>query len=188
MQTFLPYPSIWMTVNCLDRARLGKQRVEAKQIIDILEGRGKSNKNGKVAWSNHPAVQMWKGHVEALKMYYNYCIDEWVARGYNNNMEKFQVDTVGFKVPKWWGDEEFHASHRSNLLRKDPEHYGKFGWNETPDLPYQWPIECSKCDGAGWVWRNELYDYHAISGLPCNIGRCCTCDECDGKGYIFELR
>jgi hypothetical protein len=42
-------------------------------------------------------------------------------------------------LPPWWGDERLHASHRSNLLRKDPAHYGRFGWAEPPDLPYFWP-------------------------------------------------
>ena len=42
-------------------------------------------------------------------------------------------------LPKWMGDETFHASHRSNLLKKDPEFYGKFGWTEATDLDYLWP-------------------------------------------------
>jgi hypothetical protein len=37
------------------------------------------------------------------------------------------------------GDEAFHASHRSNLLRKDRDYYGAFGWTEPDDLPYVWP-------------------------------------------------
>jgi hypothetical protein len=41
--------------------------------------------------------------------------------------------------PPWLGDERLHASHRSNLLRKDPEHYGQFEWTEPDDLPYWWP-------------------------------------------------
>lgn len=43
-------------------------------------------------------------------------------------------------LPPWLGDPAFHASHRSNLLRKDPVHYGQFGWTEGPDLPYVWPV------------------------------------------------
>jgi len=41
-------------------------------------------------------------------------------------------------LPVWIGDEELHASHRSNLLRKDPEHYGQFEWEEPDDLEYVW--------------------------------------------------
>ena len=59
MQTFLPYPDFQKTAQCLDNKRLGKQRVEARQIISTLEG--KSN-----GWRNHPAVKMWKGYEDCL--------------------------------------------------------------------------------------------------------------------------
>jgi hypothetical protein len=42
-------------------------------------------------------------------------------------------------APPWLGCDEFHSSHRSNLLRKLPEHYSQFGWSEPNDLPYVWP-------------------------------------------------
>ena len=42
--------------------------------------------------------------------------------------------------PPWFGNEKIHASHRSNLLRKDPEFYGKYGWTEPDNLEYVWPV------------------------------------------------
>lgn len=39
-----------------------------------------------------------------------------------------------------------HASHRSNLLRKEPEHYTQFGWTEPPDLAYVWPVPMVKVE------------------------------------------
>lgn len=44
------------------------------------------------------------------------------------------------KVPPWLGDERVHASHRSNLLRKDPVWYGQFDWTDNPTDPYVWPV------------------------------------------------
>lgn len=42
--------------------------------------------------------------------------------------------------PEWMGDPEFHRAHRSNLLRKAPEHYAQFFEPDLPDnLPYIWP-------------------------------------------------
>ena len=41
-------------------------------------------------------------------------------------------------MPHWLGNEQLHASHRSNLLAKDFGHYGGFGWNESDDIPYYW--------------------------------------------------
>jgi len=46
-------------------------------------------------------------------------------------------------LPLWLGNEELHASHRSNLLRKAPLWYGQFGWTEPDDLPYIWPVPTS---------------------------------------------
>lgn len=43
-------------------------------------------------------------------------------------------------MPPWFGREDFHASHRSNLLRKHPDWYRQFGWYEPDDLPYVWPV------------------------------------------------
>jgi hypothetical protein len=89
------------------------------------------------SWRNHPAVKMWRGHINALKLYYNLSLDEWVGRGYRNNMQKM---TIRGKIayPKWFGRKNFHAAHRSNLLRKDMIFYGQYNWSEPPDLPYLW--------------------------------------------------
>jgi hypothetical protein len=133
MQTFLPYPNLKKSLKTLDRARLGKQRVEAFQILNILLER--TERRG---WRNHPAVKMWRGSENALKLYLNKAIKLWVARGYKNTM-KFEVIEGKIILPAWFGDEDFHAAHRSNLLRKDGDFYGKFGWDERSELEYVWP-------------------------------------------------
>jgi hypothetical protein len=132
MQTFLPYPDFQQSAECLDYRRLGKQRVEAVQILNALRGIKKE-------WVNHPAVRMWRGHEPALSAYFNVIREEWIARGYNNNME-FIYTTESIVMPPWFGDPTFHASHRSNLLRKDPVFYGKYNWSEPPTLEYVWPV------------------------------------------------
>jgi hypothetical protein len=134
MQTFLPYSIFDQSLKCLDYRRLGKQRVEARTILNVL-----SPNYDKKGWKNHPAVLMWKGYEEALKLYYNLSIDIWVDRGYNNTMEKVEIGEVVY--PKWFGDDRFHESHRSNLLRKDSTFYGKYGWDVRDDLPYFWPTK-----------------------------------------------
>lgn len=134
MQTFLPYECFLESLQCLDYRRLGKQRVEAMQILRILRGTSKSN-----AWINHPAVLMWEGYEEALTSYMNFCIDEWVWRGYKNSMQH-GIILGPILYPPWLGDPDFHASHRSNLLRKDYDFYSKYNWTESLDLPYVWPV------------------------------------------------
>jgi len=134
MQTFLPDPDFARSAQVLDRQRLGKQRVEVLQLLKALRDGG--------AWSNHPAARMWRGHEGVLAIYGLTVCDEWISRGYQDTC-RAKIDshyTVGVhSPPDWLGDADFHAAHRSNLLRKKPEWYGQFGWTEGPDLPYVWP-------------------------------------------------
>ena len=152
MQTFLPYDDFERTAKCLDYKRLGKQRVEAKQILDIITG-----KNPNSRWRNHPAVKMWVGFENALGSYMNYMIAEWIKRGYVNNMEfydtgelpswhfKYYNDMTRYvgdiiESPTWLQKNEFHSSHRAALLFKDYDYYKQFNWSERPRIKYYWPI------------------------------------------------
>ena len=132
MQTFLPYKDFQKSFDVLDYRRLGKQRVEAMQILNILLDR-----TDRPGWRNHPIVRMWDGYAPALQLYHNMCIDEWIKQGYNNNM-KHEVITNDIVYPNWLGNEKFHSSHRANLLRKDYNYYSQFGWSENSELPYIW--------------------------------------------------
>jgi Pyrimidine dimer DNA glycosylase len=131
MQTFLPYRSFPSAMRCLDYRRLGKQRVEAMQILNTLAGRSRG-------WRNHPAVLMWKGYEPSLRMYLRCAILEWKRRGYVNNMKLPRRDLCSGRTPAWITDDMIR-SHRSNLLRKDRAYYSRFGWDVPNNLPYLWP-------------------------------------------------
>jgi hypothetical protein len=83
MQTFLPYPDFRSTAHVLDWRRLCKQRSEGKTILNTLLNDG--------GWRHHPAVKMWRGFEDALRLYTNVIITEWVDRGYRNNMKLYSV-------------------------------------------------------------------------------------------------
>lgn len=134
MQTFLPYPNFADSVKILDYKRLGKQRVETFQVLNIL-----LNRTSTKGWRNHPVTRMWTGYEEALKLYQNYTILEWINRGYNNTMEFEEIDPYSLAMPFWFGDDKLHQSHRSNLLRKDHEYYSQY-FDEPADLEYHWPV------------------------------------------------
>jgi len=141
--TFLPYEDFVLSVRVLDNARLGKQRLEANQIIKILEVLDEGNSVGKRGYSNHPATKMWIGYTDALKVYYNTVIEEWIRRGYNNSMETYEDLPKKIKMPWWLGNVDFHKSHQASLVRKNEEFYSK----KFPDLEvkylklgYVWPI------------------------------------------------
>jgi len=137
MQTFLPYANFKKSAQCLDNKRLGKQRVEVLQILKTLAGESKG-------WQNHPAVKMWRGYEAALIDYGKAICEEWKRRCFKDTCyEKiiFYSDKFAFRSrePWWFNYKVFHNSHKSNLLRKDPVHYGQFNWNVPDDLPYVWP-------------------------------------------------
>lgn len=140
MQTFLPYRSFERSARCLDNRRLGKQRVEAMQILNVLLGR-------QTAWANHPAVLQWKGYEGALFLYLRAMCEEWRRRGYSN--EKLDVYTNSVRhrkclwsgrLPPWLGSTRFHRSHKSRLLQKDWAWYEQFKWRVPLDLEYYWPV------------------------------------------------
>ena len=123
MQTFLPYADFKKSAKCLDYRRLGKQRVEAKQIINLLEKYDNGVDISKLAWGNHPAVRMWIGYTFRLKLYYNIILNEWIKRGYKNNMELYEFNDFDYReakvdYPDWLGRKDFHDAHKSKLLLK----------------------------------------------------------------------
>lgn len=145
MQTFLPYPDFTASAMHLDDRRLGKQRVECLQILNVLWDLA-VDPQYKGPWISHPATLMWKGHERALCCYATAICIEWQQRGFKDTcLDKIVKLAILFRdrtldMPPWLGREDIHASHRSNLLRKKPKHYGQFNWPESDDLPYVWPV------------------------------------------------
>ena len=132
MQTFLPYPDFHESAKVLDMKRLGKQRVETLQIL-------------KGSWPNHPASKMWRGHRQVLAAYGVEVCKVWRSYGYKDScLDKILGLAENYPgenhLPEWLGDDSFHRSHRSNLLRKNPLHYSKFFLDVPDNLEYIWPV------------------------------------------------
>lgn len=141
MQTFLPEPDYRKSAEVLDRMRLGKQRVEVIQILNVLH----EMRDG---WRTHPAVRMWRGYEAQLCEYGLVVCDVWTSRGYrdscagkiNKHLEWATAGEYNMERPFWFGDDIFHRSHQSNLIRKDEDLYRPL-WPGVPnDLPYIWPV------------------------------------------------
>ena len=140
MQTFLPYADFYSCSRVLDSKRLGKQRVECKQILLALKNGG--------AWSNHPAVKMWRGYEPALCRYAVCMCREWTERGYVDNLFSFFPQYAKVTYPDWLGREDLHKSHRRALIykgwcdaiweavRQHPEYRGKFKKSELTYSDY----------------------------------------------------
>lgn len=153
--TFVTHSSLTMCAHVLDNARLGKQRVEAYQILRTLRGHSHG-------WKNHPAVKMWRGYESALGLYMNAMIDEWVARGFRNTMQKeeFIQGTPPPKFPWWFTWEPLQMSHRASLIRKMPSWYlSKF----EDSVSHEYIVH-------GYIWPHKL-----TSGLRVNT----LCEICE---------
>jgi hypothetical protein len=141
VQTFLPYPSFTASARVLDAPRLGKQRVETLQLL-------RANTVPDYGWRHHPAAKMWAGRLPALVAYGLAMTDRWIALGHPDTVRTqllaFAPEVDGLEqddleMPRWLGDEAFHLSHRSNLLRKDAGFYRPIFGDIPDDLPYIWP-------------------------------------------------
>jgi hypothetical protein len=149
MQTFLPYADFAQSARALDSRRLGKQRVEALQIIRALT-------RETYGWKHHPVVKMWAGHEEAVAAYALAMCEEWCRRGFADTVAdtvRHDVRLTGVEVirsqseldaarllPSWLGDDGLHLSHRAALVRKEPTHYRALFDDVVDDqIPYVWP-------------------------------------------------
>lgn len=149
MQTFLPHPDFGATAAVLDQRRLGKQRVETIQVLRALTVPG-------YGWRHHPAAAMWAGYEEALTVYGLVICQAWTATGRQDTcaatLRADLIATTGLaaersqqelasaaELPPWLGDPDFHRSHQSALVNKEPEHYRRHFPDVRDDLPYVWP-------------------------------------------------
>ena len=113
--TFLVVADFILNAKYLDNNRLGKQRIEATQILDALRTR-----NG--GWANHVCTLSWMGYEKALMYYINCIVAEWVERGFDNTIPTHEIS--GTVLMPWWVDwNRLHQSHRAMLVRKNPFHY-----------------------------------------------------------------
>ncbi|HEY9357707.1 MAG TPA: MSMEG_6728 family protein [Arthrobacter sp.] len=168
MQTFLPYPDFRQSAAALDTARLGKQRVEALQTLRALV-------IPEYGWQTHPAVRMWMGYVPALTMYGLAMVDEWTERGHPDNTRANIMEfapqaahpdyAAKIPMPPWLGNSDFHLSHRSKLLRKEPKFYKTVFPDAVPDIDYIWPepkhefLPADPEDDILWILRSPHEEF-----------------------------
>ncbi len=160
MKTFLVDSDFQKSASLLDWRRLGKQRVEAYQLLRIIlilrqfhrffklpdpKNKDEFSRNinlylkrsyiefyfdednnikyrvnikKKLGFANHPEVWSWYYHPDALKYYINCHVDQWVKRGYKNNMETYE-NVENSERPKWTFSDKIFINHKQSLLNKE---------------------------------------------------------------------
>jgi hypothetical protein len=174
VNTFYIDPNPKVTARILDDKRLGKQRVEAFQIIQALEGKTKG-------WKNHPAAKSWKGYETALKLYYNIMVKEWVRRGKENNMKLYKLPHKDeIKFPYWTTCQKVLDSHKARLIQKEPTYYLDKLETSKKSLKYGyiWPAK----------WTNEELDTLSVKELsePFKLEIICDAFYKNGKKCVSK--
>jgi hypothetical protein len=149
----LPFADFPRSAEVLDARRLGKQRVETLQVMQVLTALRWDNSAGVIqsyqpkGWRTHPVVLMWKGFEAALVAYQDAVCRSWTQRGFNDTCAGKTSGLLAASglpsvvvLPPWFGDEALHRSHQSNLIRKDPGLYAAHFPGVPDDLPYVWPV------------------------------------------------
>ncbi|ADY02014.1 hypothetical protein VMUT_1813 [Vulcanisaeta moutnovskia 768-28] len=148
MQVFRPYIEYRKSAQFLDNLRLGKQRVETKQVLlAILRRMGIIN-DGKRGWVNHPIVLMYYNngnpYIDDLINYFYALVDEWESRGFRNSISLNDVE-VYLKyvngIPGTPITPIIAREYRRVLLLKDPCYYiGKLSNDEILELVSTSPV------------------------------------------------
>merc|ERR1719223_613799 len=153
MITFCPIADLEAIAKLLDSVRLNAQRTEAGAILKWLH-----NPDRYKRFLQSGFCTMWARNLEALAVYYNAMLREWLRRGGKTLVSQFDESVLGredeVQFPGWWGNEELHKNHRLALLCKDPEHYSQFFTEPVPEdrlYDYVWPAW--DADGNTWILR-----------------------------------
>ena len=165
VNTFLVHADYAISAKHLDNRRLAKQRIETQQIIDALTALEAGNTSA--GWVNHPATRSWRGHLDALKLYFNAVVTEWVNRGYNNNYELYTDLPTSISHPHWVTSSKLHYSHMAQLIQKDPLYYSVENLQDKipPELLTYFQSLPPEYLKMGYIWPYK-YTAEQLATLP----------------------
>lgn len=128
--TLLPVADLKCSAQMLDDKRLLNQAyISSRLARSILLEKD---------WHKIPAARMWGGREGGLLAFHDFCIEEAMRRGLTTPLVPF--NRRAYVLPMWFGDEKYHGSLRSTLLREDPAFYRRYDWKDNPEDPCLWPI------------------------------------------------
>lgn len=122
MQVFVPFASPYETARCLDKRRLNKQIIEARQILSAI-------RKGDGPWAHHPVVLMWREHWWWLACYLRCLVayragETSIAQYEDHYCREYRPDFL---------TSDFCDQHKRRLFTKDSAHYVQFAHLGTSD-------------------------------------------------------
>jgi hypothetical protein len=180
VQIFRPYIDWEKSAAFLDDLRLGKQRVEAKQVIRIVLRRLGLIDDGSRGWWNHPIVLMYfnngEPYLEDLVNYFNATVREWTKRNRRNFLTLDDLIPFIERVRGISGTPVTHMhelEYRRVLLMKNPCYYlKKLSPKELEEILETEPVTISGVNT--WLFKRyesyrELVAMLRRGEVPCNL-------------------
>lgn len=103
----------------------------------------------------HPVLTLWYTYTDALADYINCHIDEWLARGYKNNMAIYDLPDV-VEYPPWCDNPEFHRTMCARLREKEKTWFEEYQGGTRKQKPELWyttmDLFLSSGDDSGYLW------------------------------------
>lgn len=130
------------TAKALDKKRLNKQIIEARQVMQAINGELK-------AWEKHPVVRMYEDNASVL----------WL-RGYLKVLEMYRdgrrfllgfFDKLIHSIRPEFHTREYYDQMKRRLYTKDPQHYAQWASLGTSEVNWYW----SPSEGRWLYYKNK---------------------------------
>lgn len=140
---WLPYANVRANLDVLNDGHVTDVVLEGMQCLRDIYSAGVLGRD----------VRAWRKHPQGLLFYVLSANEELRARGMGAGQSSRSIaaafthmsrsePTMSPKMPSWYGDPALHLSHRSHLIRVNPDYYTRRLPLTTPlELPLIWPSE-----------------------------------------------
>lgn len=152
LNTWLPYDNYAESADILTDRHIFMQLQDCTKLLYWLTEMPLNRRTPSKAQLEHPCVIQWRGYVPSL---YDYTLEimmvAYERSSLTNKQEQISemaeninildglVSNMKEETPSWLGNEDYHLSHKSNLIRLSRSAYESI-WPDVPDnLELIWP-------------------------------------------------
>lgn len=141
MMIWLPFENFEECARSMDSRTLTIQRFDAWRLLHMLQ-------HGVPAGMGQNAtLRMWRDYPTWVAAYGMAICLEWEKTSDRPSeltqlfRDYLDVIDVTEDYPRWLGDSMLHMSHRSNMIKLDPDRYMKLWPGVIEGMPLMWPKE-----------------------------------------------
>lgn len=141
LQVYMPFEDPALNIKVLHEDMVVSQCNVATTILKTLKGNSKG-------WEWHPGVRMWSGNEEYLAQYIYRLVRECTRTFDFPDLYSIHVLALGYpkrsmmpEPPPWWmGDKRYHLGVMAQMIRQNPDWYGRIFKAVDPKTEQMWPL------------------------------------------------